>query len=369
MTRTYVPRARYEQCRDATERLLARATWRDVQVLIPHPEYDIEQTGHARRDLARAARVEALRVLRDDTIARARRAEHVATYPDAYYRVDEPCEHVPSEGRALLIPEPANGTRGTRGTTPAMVQAWDLERAADAFLRANGEDVPPRTDVWDRSKRVLTVTPDRLALANVPRVPADKQRGYRVVQRPKQTDRLDAFVPCRLTEGPDAVRTFAVDARGTCEHVHCHTVTRLVTEAGSRRFIGATGWTGRTEPIVPKQARRAATKRARATAVTTERVGTRGPARSPWALSARSLPRAVARVAATDPTLTDRIAAASTALHAVPVMSPVTVAGRVLLIDGTGQVTELDTHGNPRRMPTESVRSWACRIALAGATV
>lgn len=250
------------------------------------------------REIAPALRAAALRVLDDERASWAERDRHQATYPGAY---------VSPVGRKAPAPT-FDRSSGPRSLSDALVSdtaimdmhaAYRLKVIADAWLRAACECV---TD--DETGRVISRCPQCQVIGDEPDVMVN---GHLETRPDRAAYRGAARVKprARHRRWPDADRTHWVMLPTGDEYAHQLAaprhwrLTRLAVSIDARVLVGTPGasWE-QTAPIRftrdtdPQRARR---KRRAHRRTVTQRTGQRGIARTPWTLSARSLPRAMDR--------------------------------------------------------------------------
>lgn len=242
--------------------------------------------------------------------------------------------------RGRLIEQPDPAVVMATSTDPMGAHRWALalEHAATEFLAAHGYH-EPRPDVWSARHHSHVAKSEPIAY-----------RGEVRYQRPQ---------PCRYGAGgtDQPAVTFAAD--GTAEYLTVDLTATLpdplarVGWRGHRRIA----WTVRPRTRgAGANAKRAAAKVARAAKGAT---GKRGKAVGPWSLSARSLPRVMARA---DQAVRDQAEALEAMLRTAAESASLTFSdGTVVTVLAGGDVTRPDGAAT-------GVRDWARRAALAGVT-
>ena len=237
--------------------------------------------------------------------------------------------------RAAEIELPAANVRVAASCDPMSAHPWslELEHLATQFLHAHGER-GPRPDVWSRRHGSHVARPDRVAFRGVAR--------YALPQ------------PCRYGKvGNEPAALGNLQTR----------VTELLTVRTGGEGHTRVAWRGHRKFTFVLAARRSeeevqARVKARAERTAAKAVGKRGPARSPWSLSPRSLPAAIKRdvnVAA----LAERIEQVLRSAHAGDTFGLIGADATVSVIDrGASEVMFSDT--------AWPIREWSQRAALAG---
>lgn len=330
----------------------------------------------AAADRTRRARRFGRRFASEYALADTARAFHAMAYPDAYgapIEQDEtfrpfPASIVPRHPRiadrlpSATLPEvEPNG----HGLTRADRISWDLEAAADALLRAAGDEVR-RVDHRDARTRQMTVNPDRVAYRGTPvhtlGATADERRAvstrhHRVRVR---------FVRYGATAGteyrahviptdPDAAWADAMLGRVMFGRVsHLETVQLRGTRS-QWRIIGH----GPAIRIEDSRTRRARKARERTASTRPETTGKRGPARDPFVITERNVRNRWSKATPEQHAAADRLIAILTDIAPEHVLTttrgPISVTDRatVRLADG----------------PTMTVIEYARRAVLAAVTV
>lgn len=238
---------------------------------------------------------------------------------------------------------------------PMGAHRWSmaLEHAATRFLALHGEHLP-RPDVWSRRHHSHVTRPDVVAYKGTPRY---------VLPQPC---RYGAIGHHPAAEVRTVTRLGHPDTWGTLDQTDCPAwwtgdVIELLTTSTDRQGRSRMAWRGHrriTLVMAPRTGTRGnrpkvqAQRRAERAAIGASPKG--GRAVSPWAMSDRSLPRAVASrgVAA-------QVATLESILRTSTDGATVTFGDVVVTITGPAQVVD----HNGRAYP---VREWARRAALAG---
>lgn len=237
-----------------------------------------------------------------------------------------------------------------------------LSGAAARFLADRGEHWQT-PDTWSVRDRRYHSRADRVAFKGLPRfaLPSPVRYERAVTDRTAREGNRDmlttraawhTYCQCGHARAALPVARAARFLRATGHTAAAARAVRKVRAHRSRCHCAPVGWVGHTRTVfaLTVRANRAATATARAA---TGATGTRGTARTPWTLSARSLPRAA-----------ERVAPVVTALESILRTAAI---GATLTL-GTVTVTVLDgatvTYGDR----TYPVREWARRAALAGVT-
>lgn len=210
-------------------------------------------------------------------------------------------------------------------------QLWELERAADLFLKDNGETVT-RLDVIDRDSRLPIVAPDRISFRGVARYRKAAPMRYGQSVRIRWTG--TPWQPIKVTLCETTVIGRGVKIQG-CTGEGWFGVRKLTDTKGHKASKART-----------------AVKRKNAT-------GTRGVMRTAWSLSERSLPRAWQKADAGQQAIAQTVESVlvTSTIEREITLSP----GLVVTTDGATAAT-LGKYGPSARM---TVRSLARRAALA----
>lgn len=253
-------------------------------------------------------------------------------------------------GATAALDLPTSAAVWQASIEPQRGHRWSLAlEAAGTYLLHNAGQSAERPDVWSKRHRSFLARPDRSAF--------------------KGTARYTLPQPCRygaqrghLAWVAAPSRTWQIGAPGTAERQTVQAgLTMMGGPVGTRAAVRE-AWRGhqRITLVIGKRARAAqrAARAAESAEVRAARlargaVGTRGPARSPWSLSARSLPAAAAAVADAAATLEGVIRTSTDgAVITFTDGTSVTVIGAAQVHDAT----------RGRAYP---VREWSRRAALA----
>lgn len=336
------------------------------------PRFSRAATDHTRR-----ARRFGRRFAAEYAAADTARAFHALAYPDAYaleartdHAADRPyaASIVPRHPRiadrlpSALLPEmEPNG----HGLTRADRIAWTLEAAADEILRAAGDDVV-RTDHRDARTRQMTVNPDRVAYRGTPvhtlaasadETRAVSTRGHRVKVRYSRTGNTVATsYRCHVRPtDPDAAWADAMIGRVTFGRV---SELETIQLRGTRSQWSVIGHR-RAVRVEDSRTRRARKLRERTAAERPATAGKRGPARDPFAITARNLRNRWSKATDDQVAAADRIVAILTTTtpdHPIP-----TTRGPIIRTDAA-TVRPVDGE-------TFTLIEYARRAALAGVVI
>lgn len=245
-----------------------------------------------------------------------------------------PLEGPPAPVRRWAM-EPASDVVFAASREPMAAHPWSLalEGAGTILLHNAGHDAA-RPDVWSRRHRSHVTRPDRVAFRGVVRYRPPAWHRYGAVRGHAAERISDAGTVELLTTVGGPVGTGAQVRRGWYGH-------RAVTlSIAARRGTGGRRAVARTAQKKERAASGATSKRGRAV--------------TPWAMSDRSLPRAVITAGAVE-----RAAILEDVLRTSADGATVTFGDVRVTIMGAAQVVD-DQHG------AYPVREWCRRAALAG---